>query len=74
MPGRAFLYVGDVFRPLHLSLGEVLEAWERDRLGLFELVRGEVERELGEVRGSVEARLKTPAGELGLKREKLSPG
>jgi len=51
MPGRVFLYAGDVFRPLRLSLGELLEAWERDRLGLFELVRGEVERELGEVVG-----------------------
>ncbi|PLJ77112.1 hypothetical protein [Infirmifilum sp. SLHALR2] len=51
MPGRAFLYVGDVFKPLRLSLGEVLEAWERDRLALFELVKSDVERELGEVRG-----------------------
>jgi len=31
-----------------LSLKEILEAWERDRLGLFELVRGEVEGLLGE--------------------------
>jgi len=51
VPGRAFLYVGDVFRLLQLSLKELLEAWEGDRLALFELVRGEVERELGEVRG-----------------------
>jgi len=51
VPGRAFLYVGDVFRPLRLSLGELLEAWEGDRLGLFELVKSDVERELGEVRG-----------------------
>jgi len=29
-----------VFRPLQISLREVLEVWERDRLGLFELVRG----------------------------------
>jgi len=28
----------------------------------------------GDVWSSVEARLKTPAGELGLKRERLSPG
>jgi len=49
--GCVFLYVGDVFRPLQLSLKELLEAWEGDRLALFELVRGEVERELGEVRG-----------------------
>ncbi|PLJ77125.1 hypothetical protein [Infirmifilum sp. SLHALR2] len=51
MPGRAFLYVGDVFKPLQLSLDEFLEAWEGDKMALFELVRGEVERELGEVRG-----------------------
>jgi len=51
VPGRGtFLYVGDVFRPLRLSLKEVLEAWEGDRLALFELVRGEVEGMLGEVR------------------------
>jgi len=51
VPGCAFLYVGDVFRPLQLSLDELLEAWEGDRLGLFELVKSDVERELGEVRG-----------------------
>jgi len=51
VPGRAFLYVGDVFKPLQLSLGELLEAWEGDRLGLFELVKSDVERELGEVVG-----------------------
>jgi len=49
VPGRASLYLGDVFRLLQLSLGELLEAWERDRLGLFELVKSDVERGLGEV-------------------------
>jgi len=47
-----FLYVGDVFRPLQLSLKELLEAWEGGRLGLFELVRDEVEGLLGEVSGA----------------------
>jgi len=51
VPGRVYLYVGDVFRPLQLSLRDVLEAWERDRLGPLELVRDEVEAELGVVKG-----------------------
>jgi len=32
MPGRTYLYLGNVFRQLPYSLAEVLEAWERERL------------------------------------------
>jgi len=42
--------------------------------GTVSLTIGSGKRVATEVWGSVEARLKTPAGELGLKRERVSPG
>jgi len=50
--------------------------WEQflEMLGTVSLTIGSGKRVATEVWGSVEARLKTPAGELGLKRERVSPG
>jgi len=50
--------------------------WERflEVLGTVSLTIGSGKRVATEVWSSVEARLKTPAGELGLKREKLGTG
>ncbi|RLE88563.1 MAG: hypothetical protein DRJ67_01660 [Thermoprotei archaeon] len=49
---RTYLYIGDLFKPLPLSFSEILEAWEEDVMKPFELVRGHVEEELGEVSGA----------------------
>jgi len=42
-----YLYMSDLFRPLPYNFGEILQAWEEDRMKPFELVRNLVE-ELGE--------------------------
>ena len=46
---KVFLYLNDVFIKIHWSLSDILEAWERDHLKPFELIRGIVENELGEI-------------------------
>lgn len=46
---KVFLYLNDVFIKIHWSLSDILEAWEKDHLKPFELIRGIVENELGEI-------------------------
>lgn len=50
-PPRTYLYISDLFRPLPYSFGQIVEAWEEDKMKPFELVKSIVEEELGEIRG-----------------------
>ncbi len=47
---KVFVYLLDLFIPLDLSPEEIMSSFEKDPLRPFELVKGIVKRELGDIK------------------------
>ena len=47
---RLYLYFMDLFKPLNISLADILELAERNPLALFNTVKKHIEQELGDIK------------------------